>query len=482
MMAGICFTFNASRKFLWLLLCLQWGVTQSTLAQGDTLKPNTLSEAGFLAILRNYHPIVRQAEYAIMQADARLTTARGSFDPLLNSQTNRKRLAGDLYYNYFKSELVIPTWYGIEIYAGLENIYGNRVNIENTLEITSYLGVSVPLLRDLVMDKRRAALRQAKLFVGQSQAERDLVVNDLLFEALGTYWNWVREYRVYTVISQAVKANEERFKYVRAEYLLGNRPAIDTVESLAQLQQFQYLQNEAYLKFQNAGIDLSAFLWKDNEAPYQLPVAVIPDSAKGPLPDVEPIPPLEDILTLAQREHPKLRTFNYKLDMLEIEQKLKWQGLLPRVDLKANLLNKGYNALSGLKGNFLENNYKFGIDLSVPLRFSEGRGGYREMKLKRAVVKLDFNLQQQQVDIKVKSYYNEVLAVQQQLRIMEDARQNYQRLSDAEMLRFRFGESSLFQVNLRELKTYEAIQKVEELKVKYRKNRLGLVWASGQLR
>lgn len=471
---------TGSWSFRWLLGMLLLPLVVQ--AQQDSFPAATMSEQDLLNVIRAYHPLVKQADYSVERAEAAITASRGGFDPLLDLSSSRKRFGGDLYYSYYNPELVIPTWYGIEVYGGLENIAGGRVNSESSLGKTSYLGVSVPLLKDLVIDKRRAALQQAKVYLKQSAAERALLVNDLLFDALAEYWNWVKEYQVYSILTSAVTVNENRMRFVRIEFQQGNRPAIDTVEALTQLQQFQLMQNEAWLRFRNAGLSLSAYLWKESGDPYILPEQVRPDTAWMAALSQTTVPVLDELLVQARTSHPKLQSLNYKVDWLQIDQKLKFQSMLPKLDLKANLLNKGYNVFDKVNGAFLENNYKFGVDLAIPLRISEGRGSYRQAKLKVAETGLETRIQQQAIENKVKGYYNEVYALRQQVKIGEGALLNYQRLLQGEQTRFQSGESTLFLLNSRENKTLEAFQKLAELQTKYYKSRAGLLWAAGQLR
>ena len=76
--------------------------------------------------------------------------------------------------------------------------------------------------------------------------------------------------------------------------------------------------------------------------------------------------PLADLLAQATVSHPALAMYEQKLQALRIERKLKFQDLLPKIDLSANLLNKGYNVFNKIGGNFYENNNKFGISLGLP--------------------------------------------------------------------------------------------------------------------
>ena len=447
----------------------------------DSFPDRILSEKVFLSVLRAYHPVIKQADLDVKSAVAGITAVRGAFDPLLTTTSLRKRFGSDLYYDYYNSELVIPTWYGIEVYTGVENINGARVNSESTLGQTSYLGVSVPLLKDLVLDKRRAMLQQARLFTGQSKAERDQAINDLSFDAVSAYWNWSREFQNLQVIGQAVKINEDRLRLVKLEILQGNRPAIDSIEAQTQLQQFQLLNREIALKFLNAGLELSAYLWKQDGTPYSIPEHVLPDPLNGKVEISEELPEMESLIQWARINHPKLRSISYKMDWLGIEQKLKWQGLLPKLDIKANLLNKGYGVLSGYDKYLLGNNYKFGIDFRLPLRLSEARGEYRQSKFKLEQTGLERDMTQLLIDNKIKGYFNETLNLRGQIGIQASALENYRKLLEGELMRFRIGESSLFLVNSREQKFLEAQQKLIELETKYYKSRAGILWATGKL-
>ena len=443
-----------------------------------------LSEQDFISIVKKYHPVIRQADINIQKTKADITIARGGFDPSFYLHNDQKTFDGKNYYNYTNPELKIPTWYGIEVKAGFENNGGQFLNSESTTGQTSYIGISVPLAKNLLIDKRRAALQQAKILKNQSEAERLNTVNDLLYDAYTAYWNWVKEQQVYDVISNAVKINETRFELVKIGYRQGDRPAIDTVEALTQLQTFQYLQSESWVRLKNAGVDLSNYLWLQNNTYYQLADDVLPEKKWSEQPvDALPVIVLEELIYTSKLTHPKLQLYNFKLQILEVERKLKFQSLLPTVNVKTNLLNKGYDLLNGFgKAGFYENNNKFGIEIGLPLRLSEGRGGYKQAKLKIQETNYELLLKQQEIENKIKNYYNELTGLQQQIKIYESAYKNYQTLFRGEDTRFKAGESSLFLLNSRENKQLEALQKLVELKIKYYKIRQAVQWAAGQLR
>jgi outer membrane protein TolC len=297
-------------------------------AAQDSLK--TLSGQQVTEIVKRFHPVAKQADILMEKAKADLTIARGLFDPTLENSNARKTFDGNEYYYYNRPELAVPTWFGIELRAGLEYLSGNRTDPTDTRGESSYFGISVPLAKNLLMDKRRAALQTAKIFREASAIEKRNILNDLLQDALKAYWKWVADYQQYRILSEAVKVNEKRVALVKTAFRLGDRPAIDTAEALTQLQSFEVLQSQAWMDFQNAGLELSLYLWTANNQPYYLPETILPaDELQQIRSSAFVLPELTSLLEAARKNHPELLLYNYKLDALGIEKKLKFQELLP---------------------------------------------------------------------------------------------------------------------------------------------------------
>ena len=221
-------------------------------------------------IVLKHHPVAKQADIGIEKAEADILIARGLFDPAIQNKAAQKTFDGTRYYQYNRPELTVPTWFGIELAAGLSYLGGDRTNPVDTRGETSFAGISVPLVKDLLMDKRRAALKTAKLLSTASEIERRNILNQLLLDAAKAYWDWMQQYQQYTIITETVKVNESRLAWIRTPYQFADRPAIHTTEALVQLQHFQVQQHQAWLEFQNRGLDLSVFFWTANEQPYQI--------------------------------------------------------------------------------------------------------------------------------------------------------------------------------------------------------------------
>jgi outer membrane protein TolC len=179
--------------------------------------------------------------------------------------------------------------------------------------------------------------------------------------------------------------------------------------------------------------------------------------------------------------HPELQQYRFKLEALQVEKRLKFQSLLPSVYLKYNQLNKSHDLSKSFNTPWLENNYRYGLSVSVPLRLSEGRGEYRKAKLKIEQTELQQLNKQVSLQTKLRQYYNEWKQLREQINLQQRAIQSYAALQRGEEIKFTNGESSLFLVNSRELKTLEAQQKLIELQSKEQKAVASTLWAAGTL-
>jgi outer membrane protein TolC len=411
-----------------------------------------------------------------------LLAARGGFDPILSQRLSEKTFDGTAYYEYNNTELAIPTWFGVEVKAGVESLNGNRVNSSETTGSSNYIGINLPLGRDLLMDKRRAILQTARVMRDASYAEQQRLLNDLLLDAQKAYWNWYKSYRILAVLDEAVAVNEKRLMFVRGAFKQGDRPALDTTEALAQLQQLQVQQQAAMLELRNNQLELSVFLWTPEENPYLLPDEVSPLLPGGEKAlETEPIPVLDSLLDVARKNHPELLLYNFKLQTLSIEKRYRFQQLLPQADFQYNFLEQGNRFTNTIKAPLFDNNFQYGLKMSIPLRLSAERGNYRNTKLTINSVRLEQDLKITQIENKVKAYFNELANLRSQVALQTKAYSNYYLLQRGEEIRFTIGESSLFLVNARENKRLEALQKLQELKAKLALASYQLSWAVGQL-
>ncbi|MFY7964176.1 MAG: TolC family protein [Chitinophagaceae bacterium] len=435
-----------------------------------------LSLQQFIEQIKQYHPIAKQANILVEKAKAEILIAKGEFDPTIYVDASRKTLDEKNYYFYTNPELKVPLPIG-NVKTGIEDNGGDRMSSELTPGKSSYFGVDIPLAKGLLIDKRRAALKQAKIYKSQSEQEKLIVLNNLLYDAYSSYIQWLAVYKLNSIYNNFLKISSDRLRLIKITAANGDRSPMDTLEAFTQLQNIQMQQADAQLKLLNAQLEISNFLWNEKDSAVTIDNKTIPVE----IVTTSQIDIGETIVNSALQQSPIIKFYNFKLDALSIEQRLKKQNLLPYINAKANLLNKDYAVFNSFNSATIQNNYKWGIDVKIPLFFREGRGEVRKAKLKIAETNLELNYKKLQIQNKILAYQNEYLQLQKQVKIANTALNNYNSLYRNELLKFSNGESSLFIVNSRENKVLEMQQKTTELQAKLSKAKYAIDWASGLL-
>lgn len=438
----------------------------------------------FMGYVRNYHPVVLQANLRVDQADNSNLLTRGQLDPKLYSQFDRKDFDGKQYYSVWESGLKIPTWFGADFKVGYEQNTGDFLNPQNTVPADGQVavGVSVPVLRNLLYNDRRVAIQQAQLIQAGSRQERRAAVNELLYEATKVYWYWVNSYAAWQINAQSFVAAEIRFQAVRTGFLRGDRPAVDTLESLIQLQTRQFRTQEAYLNFQNAGLVLSNFLWYEDQTPLELQEGTVP-----PMPDAYAMPvllpdSLSRFMVVAAPGHPDVTQIDIAIDNLDIQRKLSANNLLPELTVDYSLLSGSLSSWENYTNSLDWANNKIGVSFSVPLFLRKERGYLNQLKAKIDETASKRELKLRQVQNKIQASANEVDMLAAQIVLYNQTYKNYEQLYQAELRKFQVGESTLFLVNNREINAIDARLKRAELLTKYQTAYQGVWYSGGALR
>jgi outer membrane protein TolC len=473
-------TYQFVSKYLLAVALLVVGF--SVQAQNRPMTLDQLTEEGFLEMVEASHPVIRQADILNRMALMERRSASGAFDPKLYGDWDAKSFDNKNYFQNGEAGLKLPGWFGMEFKAGYNYTSGVFLNPENNLpmEGQAVVGLKVPLLRGLVIDERRTRLFQARNLEDLNAAKADELRNQILFEATKAYWNWYYANRSLEIVENAITISAERFQAVKDGYFAGDKPAIDTVEALIQLQNWQILRQDAYIQLNNTRLDLSNFLWTENGSP--MPVAPGSNPAD---PTVNPDAVLETINLTEQGNwittHPSLRKYIFKQKELEYERKWKREQFKPQLDVEYNLLGNGIQFQGDGANMPFYNNYKWGATFSFPLFLRKASGGYEKAQLK--LLDNDLQRQQKQLEIenKIRQITLELQNLQTQYGSFRSMVENYQRLYDGEREKFAIGESSLFLINSRETKLLENRIKLVKLESEIYKTRNKLLWAGGRL-
>lgn len=436
-------------KYLILFLLHFTFILQAQQTNGETETPKqsefTFNE--YLGYVKKFHPLVKTANLEISKAQANLMTARGAFDPKIGVDFDKKQFKGTDYYSILNSSFKIPTWYGIEIKAGFDQNEGYYLNPENTVPnpgLTSF-GISVPVGQGLFINQRMADLRKAKMQIQLSQAERKLQAVAILYDASVAYFNWKKNYDEFQMYSQYTTNAQTRYNAILTSIEQGDKRAIDSVEAGISLKSRQLSLENSKLKLYKAKLELSNFLWLENLIPMELSETLFPEQQIENT--IQETLKTNDLLTqdFTIDNHPKINAIETKIDMLEVEQKLKANMLLPKIDLSYSYLSEPQYI-----DNYKFENYKIGVNFSYPIFLRKERGGLKLAKYKIQETTNSLNLERLQLSNKIKAQKEVISSLNKQYILANDLVANYKTMLQSEERLFSFGESSLFLINSRE--------------------------------
>ncbi len=408
-------------------------------------------------------------------AASEIQKAKGNFDPIVEAKNGSKTIDGIDYYTENSVKLGIPTWYGVDFNGSYNNIVGQKLNNSDTKGGLTQIGINVPLVKNLLYDKRRALLDQAKYAQQMTLAEQQLMTNQLLLDAENCYWEWVKQYELFLIQKQAVEVNKQRLKLIRRTFEFGERSAIDTTEAESQLLSFELQLEDARLKFVKNTQQLSLYLWTENNQAYDLTQMLVPsDKLSSSIAYVDYPALLMELKSQALQQHAAMQYYYQKKNILESERKLKQQSLLPKIDFNYNFVNKQKYQSDYFP--LFQNNYQYGLKFELALFLREARADYQITKSKILQNKLDIDFKRQELTVKIANYQSETLNYSKQIGISEQNILNYRRLLYAEETRYESGESSLFLINARESKLLESEIKLLELRLKFLNSYNQLKW------
>ncbi|MFL0061808.1 TolC family protein [Tenacibaculum maritimum] len=455
-----------------LCLCTSWNI----FSQNESNLPLSLEE--YIGYLKKYHPIVKQAKLITSFNEAKLLKARGAFDPKIEVDYARKKFKNTNYYKKLNANFKIPTWYGIELKANYENNSGQFLNPElNTPTDGLYnLGVSIPLAKNLLINKRMATLRQAKLYIQQSALTQQLLLNEVIFEAISSYLNWLQYYQRHLVYQDYYTNAKNRFHNVIKSFKSGDKPAIDTLEANINLKNRELDLEKARIKYVKSTLELANHLWVSNNTPVELAPTITPDT--NTFLKIDEL--LKTPANLASfndlKNHPKLALLNLKRKNLYINKQLKINNLLPEINFQHHFLSAKANTNA-----FNVSNYKNSLQINIPLFLRKSRGDLKIANLK--LQDLDFEISSTKVALqnKINAVKETIHSFAKQDVILNDLVNNYRTIVSAEERKFSLGESSIFLINYREVKLIENRLKKIKNQYEYANAKNKLIKALGAL-
>lgn len=426
---------------------------------------------------KNYPKLIG-AERERQQARQRRKATEGAFDTNIRFGTNFEQYNSsgkdkDFTTNSVTAEVLTRS--GITLFGGvILNEGAVKSPLSNTGSLGTYnVGVRIPLLRGWRVNQREATERQARIGEPLADAAFADIRLDTLYNAGFQYWNWVAASRRIKITQSLYQVAVERERQIAEEVKSGIRQGIDAFEAEVEVRRRQEALSKAEQEFQKEQFKLGLYLWNTEGKREMYPDAEqIPASTIDPVP--YPIAQREKDRALAIERRPEIRSIRLARALLQVDQDVARNDLLPNVDVVVNPgLDTGSNAIGA--------QMKVGIQFAVPLERRTAQGKLGEVRLKLEKLQQEEQLQRQQIEIEVETAFANVNQTYLRYRAAVQEVEAARALEKGERDRLALGEGTLFLVNQRERATAEAQIKVISIQAEHEQAVIAYRAATAQL-
>lgn len=461
-----------------LLTLLIWATGFTPYAQDST----RLSLVDVIELAKDNHPIIRQAGLQDLLAEAEVLSARGNFDPKLESSYNFKEFKETTYYDKFHNTLKVPTWFPLDPKVEVYRNQGEYLSSENYVggdtdywQVTA--GVSLPIGKGLFIDERRSVLKQAKMYGDIAEAEKIKLANKTLLNITKTYWEWYFYYQQYSFLERSMNIASEIFERVKVDFNYGEAAAVDTIQArinyLSRTTEFE----KAKLDLTTARLGLSIHLWGANNTPLEITENTQPEIS-GDIWITPTDSTFRQLSTWSGANHPEIRKITTKQRQLEVQERWNKERLKPELNLSYSLIDAPFSS-SGLETPQWQENYKLGMDFSFPLMLRKERGSLQKTRVYQEQMSFELSQTRQDVLAQLSATYAALMTNQRLTSQFSNLAENYERLLEAELLNLETGESDLFKLNIQQEKFIQAQVKYLEASVKLEKLKAQLAYDAG---
>ena len=414
-----------------------------------------LSYEDYMAIVLANHPVAKAADLLDVRSQAVRLNAVAQFDPKIMSDIERKYFKDTEYFTRWNSELKVQTPFAAEFSVGYENndgaFLGNEFSVpDNGL---AYATIKLPLLSGLMFDENRFNLREARLIAERNSLDRQIMVNELIYQASTSYSKWLYSYLDVLNYEQAVVVTKQRLDNSIQLFINGDIPAIDTLESTINYNSMRFGLIKSNNKLIKAKQMLDLFIWDADMNPMSSDEDLIPDQI-----DVAEVlswleSEEERLLNFDILDLPPLALYDNKRANLDLKRLLIKEDLKPNLDLK-------YNTLLTVGGdnpiNFNANDYKFGVNFSYPFFTRKTRAKLQINEVEQLEVDYAFRAKRLETELKIRNAIRQCGLLTDQIDLVVQNIEMNGVLLEAEREKFNIGESSIFLLNQRELKLLKA--------------------------
>lgn len=440
---------------------------------------STLTEQDVLELVLNQFPTVQMAKNDLEISHAEELRARGAFDLHLQGQFIEN--TGDYKNRYLQGKIIKPTsLFGLDLYAGYRKSDGSLAIYDKELETLDRgewsLGVKLPLLRDFLIDDRRAQLKKAKLGIAQKEYQLQAVEFEQIRQALHKYWDWVLAGKKLIIQKNLLSIAEQRDIWLSQRMKAGDIPRFERNDNLRTILQRKssVMQNELLLT--QAIAELGYFLSDSSltqklRTPRDLELNILPHLEMSLIQSST-----EQLSQKALEQRPDLKSLQLSIEQNKIEETLQKNKFLPQINLQAQ-----FSKDEGLGSYQLDdNNLKTMVSMEIPLQYRALRGRNAQVQTQTLRLNNQKQLLKQRIEADIEIILKNITVSLERRALAQDELSLALNLEKGERQRLRHGESNILTVNLREQASAEAELRLAENTIEVMKHWVTLKTALGE--
>jgi cobalt-zinc-cadmium efflux system outer membrane protein len=437
------------------------------------------------------HPLLVAADADIEVGEGQVLAAEGAFDPAL------KAGAGGDVGNYagidadVGAQALLP-WWGARVDGGWRLGLGDRPIYAGKEKTSDYgelnLGLRVPLLRDLLIDERRAGVERQILEAARRRAAALAARLDLQRTTAAAYFDWVAAGARLDVANNLLQLAETRDQQLRRRAEAGDVPAIEGADNTRLIAQRRQRLIASERALQRAALTLALAVRDDDgrpvtPGPQSLP-AVTALAVRGEVPRER-----AGLIELAVAQRPELVGLRQAVAQSLVDERLAGNQLLPGLSVGATVsqdmgpTHEPWSDSSSVwnpdpKARSLPDaSVDLRFDVPIPQRAARGRAAVADANVRKA--RALAQLLEERITLEVDDAMQANDAAVQRVAAAVVELEAAEAVLLGERQRFDAGDSTLVVVNLREVALAEAQLAVVEARVDVARAEVGLRLVTG---
>ncbi|MEM6799471.1 MAG: TolC family protein [Planctomycetota bacterium] len=408
-----------------------------------------------VASVRDHFPLIRQAFAARTIASGEELSAYGAFDRKVDGFSNVQPL--DFYENHwYKLGVKRDTMWGGQVGAGYKLGRGSfepwyRERETNDLGELS-LSLRAPIIRDRLIDANRAELWRAQLERGRVEPEIRAEVIQAVREGSIAYWDWVAAGANLDIARGVLQLGLDRVDLLQRQFEEGEKAQIDLVDNQRIIVTRRAKVIDAERKLEQTAVKLALYL----REPTGRPMRPNPEASPPDFPAIGAVDAalLADDIEYAQATRPELAELSIIRRQLDVAFRQARNEVLPDVDGGLFFGQDIGNPTSSDDKSELE--IEVTMMLSVPLERRKALGKIRQLRGKLAQLRAKTQFASEKIATEVQVARAALQAAALRYEQTSEGVRLAERMQAAELRAYQEGQSTLFNLNLREKQTAEA--------------------------